>query len=57
MTLKQIINTLEERENNYRKQIGAARKAGDELSEKYFSGHVHEIESLLFILHEEVGKV
>lgn len=45
---------LEKREKNYRKQIGAAKKAGDELSEKYFSGHAHEIESLLFILHGEV---
>lgn len=49
---KKLIKDLEARENKYRKQIGSAKKAGDELSEKYFSGHVHEIESLLFILKE-----
>jgi DNA-binding ferritin-like protein len=50
--MSEIIKRLEAREKKYRKQIGNAKKAGDEMSEKYLQGHVHEIESLLFILKE-----
>lgn len=47
-----LIELLEKREASYRKRIGNAKKQGDELHVEYFKGHVHEIESLLFILKE-----
>lgn len=47
---KKVIDYLEKREAEFRRKIGNAKKSGDKIAENYFSGHVHEIESLLFIL-------
>lgn len=52
MTNKELIEKLEKRERDYRKKIGEAKKEGDAMLEKYFQGHVHEIENLLFQLKE-----
>ena len=52
MYKKKLIEKLKKREAKYRKQIGTAKQSGDEMAEKYFMGHAHEIESLLFILKE-----
>lgn len=53
MSNKNLKNYLEARERNYRKNIGLAKKEGDEVRAEYFKGHVHEIENLLFILNKE----
>lgn len=53
MSNKNLKNYLEARERNYRKNIGLAKKEGDDARVEYFKGHVHEIENLLFILNKE----
>ncbi len=41
---------MEEREKEYRKKRKEAEKNEDIMLSKYYHGHIHEIEALLFIL-------
>ena len=50
--MSELIKRLEARENDFRRKVGNAKRNGDVMLEKYYQGHVHEIESLLFILKE-----
>lgn len=50
---KKLINHLENRERDFRKRLGHAKKNGDDELAKYYQGHIHEIETLLFILRDD----
>ena len=47
---EKLINRLEDRERTLRKNLGVAKREGNVLHVEYYKGHIHEIESLLFIL-------
>lgn len=50
--MKEFIKDIEARDIKYRNYIEKAKKEGNHTAVKYFQGHIHEIEYLLFLLKE-----